>query len=42
MKFLSRTYMALIFLLLYIPILVLIIFSFNEGGSLAAFTGFSF
>lgn len=42
MKILSRTYMALIFLLLYIPILVLIIFSFNEGGSLAAFTGFSF
>lgn len=42
MKVLSRIYMALIFLLLYVPIIVLIVFSFNEGGTLAEFTGFSF
>ena len=41
MKFLSRFYMAIIFLLLYTPILVLIIFSFNEGGTLSEFTGVS-
>lgn len=40
--FFSRAYMGIIFFLLYIPILVLIVFSFNEGGSLAEFTGFSF
>ncbi len=42
MKILSKCYIALIFFLLYIPIAVLIIFSFNESGSLAEFTGFSF
>ncbi len=42
MKFLSRCYIGLIFLLLYVPILVLIVFSFNESGSLAEFSGFSF
>ncbi len=42
MKFLSRFYIGLIFLLLYVPILVLIVFSFNESGSLAEFSGFSF
>lgn len=41
MKFLSKCYIGLIFLLLYIPILVLIVFSFNESGSLAEFSGFS-
>ncbi len=41
MKFLSRFYMALIFLILYAPILVVIIFSFNESNSLSSFTGFS-
>jgi len=41
-KFLSRCYIGLIFLLLYVPILVLIVFSFNESGSLAEFSGFSF
>ena len=41
MKFLSKCYIGLVFFLLYIPILVLIIFSFNESGSLAEFTGFS-
>lgn len=42
MKFLSKCYIGLIFFLLYIPIVVLIIFSFNESGSLAEFSGFSF
>ena len=41
MKFLTRSYIGIIFFLLYIPILVLIVFSFNESGSLAEFTGFS-
>jgi len=41
MKFLSRFYIAIIFLLLYAPILVVILFSFNESGSLNSFTGFS-
>lgn len=42
MKTLSRVYMGLVFLLLYAPILLVVVFSFNEGGSLASFTGFSF
>ncbi len=41
MKFLTRSYIGIIFFLLYIPILVLIVFSFNESGSLAEFTGVS-
>ena len=41
MKFLSKFYIGIIFFLLYIPIVVLIIFSFNESGSLADFSGFS-
>ena len=41
MKFLTKSYIGLIFFLLYIPILVLIVFSFNESGSLAEFTGVS-
>jgi len=40
-KFLSGGYMLLIFALLYAPIVVLIIFSFNESGSLSEFSGFS-
>ena len=42
MKVLSRIYVFLIFLLLYIPILMLVLFSFNRGGTLNSFTGFSF
>lgn len=42
MKILSKTYMWVIFALLYAPIFVLVIFSFNEGGTLSSFTGFSF
>ena len=41
MKFLSKFYIAIVFILLYIPIAVLVIFSFNEAGSLAEFTGFT-
>ena len=42
MKVFSKIYLALIFLLLYAPILVLIVYSFNEKGSFAAYTNFSF
>lgn len=42
MKFLSKAYMFIIFALLYAPIVVLIVFSFNESGSLSEFSGFSF
>lgn len=41
MKFLSKFYIGIIFFLLYVPIAVLIIFSFNESGSLSEFSGFS-
>ncbi len=42
MKILSKFYIFIIFALLYAPIAVLIIFSFNESGSLSEFSGFSF
>lgn len=41
MKVLSRTYNALIFIFLYAPILVMVIFSFNEQRSRTQFSGFS-
>ncbi|MBE6629021.1 MAG: ABC transporter permease [Ruminococcaceae bacterium] len=41
MKFLSRAYILIIFLLLYAPILVVILFSFNGSGSLSSFSGFT-
>ena len=41
MKFLSKFYIGLIFLILYAPILVVILFSFNGSGSLSSFSGFS-
>ena len=41
MKILSKTYMWVVFALLYAPILILVVFSFNEGGSLSSYTGFS-
>lgn len=41
MKHLSKIYIALVFLILYIPILVLILFSFNETNNTGVFTGFS-
>ena len=41
MKIFSRCYIGIVFLLLYLPILVLIVFSFNEAGSLSEFSGFT-
>jgi len=41
MKTLSRVYTALIFAFLFAPIVVLLIFSFNESKSLSVFSGFS-
>ena len=41
MKFLSRFYIFIIFAILYAPILLVILFSFNESGSLSHFSGFS-
>ena len=40
-KILSKIYMVLILAFFYLPILYMIIFSFNEGKSLTTFTGFS-
>ncbi len=42
MKYASRIYLSLIFGILYIPILTLMLFSFNAENSTAEFTGFSF
>ena len=39
MKFLSKCYIGLIFFLLYIPIAVLIVFSFNSSGSFSTLIG---
>lgn len=41
MKFLSKFYIAIVFLLLYAPILVVVLFSFNSSGSLSSFSGFT-
>lgn len=40
-KYLSKIYMALIFIFLYAPIVVLAVFSFNESKSRGNWTGFS-
>ena len=42
MKILSRSYIAIVFAILYIPILVLMLFSFNNTASTGVFSGFSF
>ena len=42
MKFLSRFYILIVFLLLYAPILVVVLFSFNQSGNLSYFSGFTF
>ncbi len=42
MKVISKIYLVLIFLLLYAPILVLIVFSFNDKGSFSEYTSASF
>ena len=41
-KYASRIYLCIIFAILYIPILTLILFSFNSTESTANFAGFSF
>ena len=41
MKHASRIYTVLIFLFLFAPIAILLIFSFNETKSLSVFSGFS-
>jgi spermidine/putrescine transport system permease protein len=41
MKFLSKAYIFIIFLILYAPILVVVLFSFNESGNLSSFSGFT-
>ena len=38
---LSKIYSFLIYLLLYLPIFIMILFSFNESKSMTNFTGFS-
>ena len=42
MKTLSRLYVGLILLFLYAPVMVMVVFSFNSGGSVWVFEGFSF
>ncbi len=41
-KFIQKSYMVLVFGLLYLPIAYLILFSFNSGKSKVIFSGFSF
>lgn len=41
-KYASKIYLCLVFAILYIPILTLMLFSFNNTESTANFTGFSF
>ena len=41
MKHLSRIYTGLVFLFLFAPIVILLVFSFNEAKSLSVFSGFS-
>lgn len=42
MKAASRIYTIIIFAILYLPIIVLILFSFNKASGTSVFTGFSF
>ncbi|MDD7289129.1 MAG: extracellular solute-binding protein [Clostridiales bacterium] len=41
MKPIAKLYTALIFLFLFAPIIILLVFSFNSGNSLSVFSGFS-
>lgn len=38
----GKIYTTVIFIVMYLPLLVMVFFSFNEGNSTANFTGFSF
>ena len=42
MKRASKFYTALVFIFLFAPILILVVFSFNEAKSLSVMDGFSF
>lgn len=42
MKWLSKTYISVVMAFLYAPIVVLIVFSFNQSKSRGAWTGFTF
>ena len=42
MKLSSKIYTAFIFVFLFAPIVILLVFSFNESKSLSVFSGFSF
>ena len=42
MKVASKIYMGIVYLLLYAPIVVIAIFSFNSGESTSVMEGFSF
>lgn len=42
MKVLNKIYIGIIFAFLFAPIVVLLVFSFNEAKSLSVFSGFSF
>jgi len=41
-KHISKIYLGVVFTFLYVPILVLIVYSFNESKSRANWTGFTF
>ena len=41
MRPISKVYTALIFIFLFAPIAILLVFSFNSGNSLSVFSGFS-
>ena len=41
MKPIAKVYTAIIFLFLFAPIAILLVFSFNSGNSLSVFSGFS-
>ncbi len=41
MKVLARIYTTLIYIFLYAPLVIMVLFSFNEAKSLSTFTGFS-
>lgn len=41
MKKVSHFYLGFVFLILYLPIFYLIVYAFNEGGDMNAFTGFT-
>ncbi len=41
MKWFARSYMAIVFFVLYVPIAVMMLFSFNSGESTSSFEGFS-